>query len=107
MKSRVLEIQDRTFNLMARAENANLAAIDAISTAMVQGVADAQLEEARKLHRKSQLRWDFVSSENSMGFHSPQEAVRMLGDSVDYARLAELSAFKAMSGNKAAAKMAH
>jgi formate-dependent nitrite reductase cytochrome c552 subunit len=30
-----------------------------------------------------------------MGFHSPQEAVRILGDAIDYARRAELAAVKA------------
>jgi formate-dependent nitrite reductase cytochrome c552 subunit len=28
------------------------------------------LEEARNLHRESQLRWDLIAAENSMGFHN-------------------------------------
>jgi nitrite reductase (cytochrome c-552) len=33
-----------------------------------------------------------VSSENSTGFHSPQEAARILAESIDMARQAELIA---------------
>jgi formate-dependent nitrite reductase cytochrome c552 subunit len=38
------------------------------------------------------MRWDFISSENSTGFHSPQEAARVLGDALNFARMAQLSA---------------
>jgi nitrite reductase (cytochrome c-552) len=94
MRERVFQIQDRTYALMTRAEHAIIAAIDVIKLAMQAGAADAELKAARDLHRKSQLRWDFVSAENSMGFHSPQEVARMLGDAIDYARQAELEAYK-------------
>lgn len=43
-------------------------------------------------HRRASMRWDFISSENSTGFHSPQEAARVLADAIDYARQAQLSA---------------
>ncbi|MGZ8901092.1 MAG: ammonia-forming cytochrome c nitrite reductase subunit c552, partial [Limisphaerales bacterium] len=29
---------------------------------------------------------DFVEAENSMGFHAPQEAVRILGESINFSR---------------------
>ena len=38
------------------------------------------------------MRWDFISSENSTGFHSPQEAARVLGDALNFARMAQISA---------------
>ena len=69
-----------------------MAAIDAIAAAMSVGANDEQLSEARQLHRRAQMRWDFVYSENSTGFHSPQESARILADSIDYARQAQLSA---------------
>ncbi len=54
---------------MLTTEDAILAAIDAIKTASENTGADAtMLEEARKLHRSAQLRWDFIAAENSMGF---------------------------------------
>ncbi len=96
LKGRVLEIQDSTFSLLNRADKAIVAAQDAIKSAMARGVSDDALKEARALHRSAFIRFDFVSAESSMGFHSPQEAVRMLGDSIDYARQAELAATKAM-----------
>ena len=34
---------------------------------------------------------DFVESENSMGFHAPQEATRILGDAINQCRLGQLS----------------
>ena len=36
--------------------------------------------------RKAQFLTDFVEAENSMGFHAPQEAARLLGHAIDYAR---------------------
>lgn len=96
MRSRVFEIQDKTHALLTRSEKAILSAIDTIREAMNASVTDDALHEARKLHRKAQMRWDFISSENSMGFHSPQEAARILADSIDYARQAQISAYKAM-----------
>jgi nitrite reductase (cytochrome c-552) len=91
---RVLVIQNRTYKLMVRAEEALMDCIDAIVAAMESGATDEQLEEARALHRKAQMRWDFVNAENSMGFHAPQEAARILGEAIDYARQAQISAQK-------------
>jgi hypothetical protein len=34
---------------------------------------------------------DFVMSENSMGFHAPQEALRILRDAINLCRLGQLS----------------
>ena len=42
-------------------------------------------------HRKAQMRWDFIFSENSTGFHSPQESARVLQQSVDLARSGQLA----------------
>ena len=95
MRQRVLTIQDTTYTQMQRAETALLAAMDEIKAAMAAGVPDSGLAEARDLHRRAQLRWDFIAAENSMGFHSPQEAARVLGDSTDLARQAQLSAQRA------------
>ena len=92
LKDRVLTIQGTTAGLLRRSEEALLAAMDAIVAAKEAGATDEQLAEAYQLHRGSSLRWDFVSSENSTGFHSPQEAARVLAESIDMARQAELKA---------------
>ena len=44
------------------------------------------------LQRKGQWRVDFINAENSLGFHAPQEAARILAEAIDYARQAQLSA---------------
>lgn len=92
LKDRVITIQDRTAALIQRTETAVVDAIDTIQAAKAAGAGDAALARARDLHRKASMRWDFVSSENSMGFHSPQEAARILADAIDYARQAQLEA---------------
>jgi nitrite reductase (cytochrome c-552) len=92
LEERVLTIQGTTAGLLRRSEEALLAAMDAIVAAKEAGATDEQLVEAYQLHRGSSLRWDFVSSENSTGFHSPQEAARILAESIDMARQAELIA---------------
>jgi nitrite reductase (cytochrome c-552) len=92
LKDRVVAIQTTTSNLTHRTEDAMVAAIDAIKAAQAAGASDAALAEARQLHRRASMRWDFVSSENSTGFHSPQEAARILADAIDYARQAQISA---------------
>jgi nitrite reductase (cytochrome c-552) len=38
------------------------------------------------MQQKAQWRLDYIAAENSMGFHAPQEAARILGESIDFAR---------------------
>lgn len=47
------------------------------------------LHHILELHRKSQMRADFVNAENSGGFHNPKEAARALLQAVDMARQAQ------------------
>ena len=96
MYDRVETIQYRTAALLRRAEEAIVSAIDSIKAAQGAGVGDADLDEARQLHRRASMRWDFVSSENSTGFHSPQEAARILAEAIDYARQAQLTVERLM-----------
>jgi nitrite reductase (cytochrome c-552) len=92
LKDRVLLIQNNTAELLRKAEAALGDAMDAIVAAQNAGATDDQLAEARQFHRRASMRWDFVASENSTGFHSPQEAARILANSIDYARQAQISA---------------
>lgn len=55
---------------------------------------DPQLTAFAELHRKAQWRLDFVAAENSMGFHAPQEAARILGESIDFSRQAQIKAME-------------
>jgi nitrite reductase (cytochrome c-552) len=93
---RVAIIQGQVSSTMIQTEEAILAAISTIKTAGEQPGVDASLlDEARNLHREAQLRWDFIAAENSMGFHNPEEALRILANSADLSRLAQLKALEA------------
>jgi len=92
MKARVEIIQDRNQQLLTRAEDALIALYDEVKAARASGATDAQLGEVFRLQRKAQFRADFVNAENSMGFHAPQEAARILGEAIDYARQGQLAA---------------
>ena len=95
LRARAEAIQDRTRALLDRGEDAVLALMDAVKEAKARGVADAALEPARAFHRKAQWRLDFVSAENSMGFHAPQETARILAEAIDYARQGEAAVLRA------------
>jgi nitrite reductase (cytochrome c-552) len=51
-----------------------------------------KLKELENLQRGAQWRLDYVAAENSMGFHAPQEMARILGESIDLARQAQVLA---------------
>jgi nitrite reductase (cytochrome c-552) len=91
IKARALLVQDRNVALLQRGELAMIGLLDAITAARTAGATDAQLQAARGMHRKAQWRLDFISAENSMGFHAPQEAARILAEAIDYARQGEIA----------------
>lgn len=86
LKSRAETIQGRTFALRNSAMDALVDLINDIKMAGEAGRNDAGLTAARTFQRKAQFLLDFVEAENSMGFHAPQEAVRILGESINYSR---------------------
>jgi nitrite reductase (cytochrome c-552) len=92
IKARVAAIQGRTHTLLQRSATALTEMLDAIVAAKTRGAGAAQLAPALALQRKAQWRIDFVAAENSMGFHAPAEAARILAESIDYARQAQLLA---------------
>ena len=59
---------------------------------------DPALHELAELQRAAQWRLDFVAAENSMGFHAPQELARILGESIDMSRQAEVEAVSLAGG---------
>ncbi len=94
--ARVAVIQNTVHNAKIGAEDALIDAITAIQAAAANPNSDpALLDEARTLHRHAQYMWDFISSSNSMGFHNPDEALRILGNAADLARQAQMKAAQA------------
>lgn len=91
LKFRVETIQERTFKLRSLAMDALVQLIEDIVAAKNAGASDADLAAARENQRKAQFFLDFVEAENSMGFHAPQEATRILGESINFSRLGQVS----------------
>jgi nitrite reductase (cytochrome c-552) len=86
MLARAEAIQDRTRALMDRAEVAVMDLIEAVRAARGRGADTDALRPALEAHRRAQWRLDYVAAENSMGFHAPQEAARILAEAIDHAR---------------------
>lgn len=78
--------------------DALVALIDDIKAARASGATDAQLEVPRQYQRRGQFYLDFVEAENSMGFHAPEEAARVLADSMNYTRLGQIALRDALAG---------
>lgn len=114
LRDRVSRIQERTAKALKESEGAILALIDDIAVAkkLIEEnrsklppqtdeafgqLVDKVLLPARTAHRRASMRWDFVSSENSTGFHSPQESMRVLGSASQIARSGQLELAGAMS----------
>jgi nitrite reductase (cytochrome c-552) len=91
LKARVLIIQERTYALRNRAMDALVALIADLKKAGDAGRSDAELAVPRDFQRKAQFYLDFVEAENSTGFHAPQEAARILGESIDFTRQGQLA----------------
>jgi nitrite reductase (cytochrome c-552) len=91
LKARVEEIQTKHMQLRNEAFDALVALINDIKAAKASGKTDEQLYPARYLQRRAQFFFDFVEAENSTGFHAPQEAARVLFQSIDLSRQGQLA----------------
>jgi nitrite reductase (cytochrome c-552) len=90
LKTRVESIQTKVADARIKAEDALVAAHFDVAAAMEAKATDIELAPIRKLIRHAQFRWDYVAANNGMGFHSPQEAMRILGDSINNAQTARI-----------------
>jgi nitrite reductase (cytochrome c-552) len=90
LRDRAYTIQNRTFTLRNQALDALVGLIHDLKAAKVAPAAGANLALARDLQRKAQFRVDFIEAENSMGFHAPQEAARILAESINLARQGQI-----------------
>jgi nitrite reductase (cytochrome c-552) len=90
IKARALSIQGRNQALMDRAEDALVELQDVLKGAKESNPDSQAVKEALALQRKALWRVDFINSENSLGFHAPQEAARVLGEAIDYARQGQI-----------------
>lgn len=88
----VTGIQDRTKQIMEMAAKAMEDMLDAVEICKDRGATPERLQEIYVLQRKAMWRLDYISSENSKGFHAAQEAARCLAESIDFSRRAQTKA---------------
>ena len=91
LRARVDAIQGRTYEMRNVALDAVLQLTRGIAAVVARDSGDVRLVKARDFQRRAQFFTDFIEAENSMGFHAPQEAVRILGRAIDYARQGEIA----------------
>ena len=92
-------VQEQVARTKQSTEDALIDALNAIKGAAANPQADADLlDQARGLHRKAQFMWDFISAENSTGFHNPEYALNVLAESTNLARQAQMLAAQSVNG---------
>ncbi|MDZ4204978.1 MAG: ammonia-forming cytochrome c nitrite reductase [Bacteroidales bacterium] len=78
----VVERQNKVYELRRIVEK-NLARVHfEAKTAWELGAAEEDMKPVLTLIRHAQWRWDWVAAANGLGFHSPVEALRVLGTSI-------------------------
>jgi nitrite reductase (cytochrome c-552) len=97
IRTRVETIQTSVSGAMVQAEDALVKAHFDIAAAMQAGATDDELTPLRTLLRHAQFRWDFISSSNGMGFHAPQESMRVLGDATNQAQQVRIEAARILA----------
>jgi nitrite reductase (cytochrome c-552) len=90
LKGRVETIQERTFKMRNVAMDALMDLIRDLKVAKAAAKTDTELATAQDFQRKAQFYLDFVEAENSTGFHAPQEATRILGESINFSRQGQI-----------------
>ena len=84
----VYDRQDRVLEIRRLAEKALASAHLEAEAARKAGAGKEDLAPIQAGLRSAQWRWDYVAAANSMGFHSPVEALRVLGTALQRAEQA-------------------
>ncbi len=91
IKARVEQIQERFIGARNIAVDALMDLIDEIARARTAGASDAQIKPVWAAQRRAQFFIDYVEAENSVGFHAPGEALRVLTVALDEIRNGQIS----------------
>lgn len=78
----VYDRQDKITELRKLAEESLTRAHIEAKAAWDAGATEAEMKPSLLLIRQAQWRWDWVAAANAVGFHSPLEAARVLGNSI-------------------------
>lgn len=95
LMERATAMQTRVYGMRDQAMNALTDLIRDIKAAKDRNGTEAAIQKAQQAQRKAQFYLDFVEAENSTGFHAPQEALRILGESINASRLGQVELAKA------------
>jgi nitrite reductase (cytochrome c-552) len=79
----VNDIQQRVMEIRRIVEKSIAKAHLEAEYAWKSGATEEEMEPVLALIRSAQWRWDWVAAANSVGFHSPVEALRVLGTSIE------------------------
>ena len=94
LREQVTAIQDRTVSLMMRSGYATAVAAKLLEKAHATEAAGKKIDKAlydkaKDFYLEAFYRSLYIGAENSIGFHNPTEAARVLGDSVAFAEKSE------------------
>jgi nitrite reductase (cytochrome c-552) len=94
LRTQIFTIQDRTVSMMIRSGNATAVAAKLIEKVHEVQAAGKEIdknlyEKAKDFYMEAFLRSLYIGAENSVGFHNPTEAMRILGDSTAFAMKSE------------------
>lgn len=100
LKDRVIYTQERTWNQLLLAQEESVQAHEAVRlaseyTGQVRSNYEELMIQARERIRKGQWFWDYISAENSAGFHNPSKVLDTLAKSQKYSRQAVQYAMQA------------
>ncbi|XXF76310.1 ammonia-forming cytochrome c nitrite reductase subunit c552 [Myxococcaceae bacterium GXIMD 01537] len=102
LRARAEGLQERTQHLRGIALDALVELIGDLKAAKEAGRPDAELAKPREHQKWAQFYLDFVEAENSSGFHAPEEAARILGESINFSRLGQVALLKGSESTPAA-----
>jgi nitrite reductase (cytochrome c-552) len=94
LTGQITAIQDRTVSLMIRAGYATATAAKLLEKTHAVQASGKPLDQklydtAKDCYMEAFFRVLYIGGENSVGFHNPTEAMRILGDSVAFAKKSE------------------
>jgi len=97
LKDRIEAIQERTQSMRNLAMDALVELIGDLKTSRQANAPAERVTAAQDFQRKAQFYLDFIEAENSSGFHAPEEALRVLGESINFSRKGQLE-LRALAG---------
>jgi len=97
LRQNVYERQRKCNEIRNRVEDELAKAHIEAKFAWDKGASEAEMKPVLDLLRKSQWRWDFAVASHGASFHAPQEVVRILSHSLDYAQQARLRTAKVLA----------